>query len=160
VPLQRRRWSLFCQNRRGFWSLWLFLLLFGISLFSDVIANDRPLFVSYKGEWLFPVFADYPEEKFGGFLAHTDYRDPVIINEIAAHGWALWPPIRFSYQTPFYDVPTPAPSPPTWMLTQAQCRAAVERKLGKPAPQASCWDLEWNWLGTDANARDVLARLL
>ena len=126
-PLNRRRWLNFKANRRGFWSLWIFLALFGASLFADFIANDRPILVSYKGELLSPIFVDYPEEKFGGFLAVTDYRDPVIAKEISENGWAIWPPIRFSYSTHNLDLPVPAPSPPTWMLTDAQCRPAAEK---------------------------------
>jgi microcin C transport system permease protein len=78
-PINRRRWENFKANRRGYWSLWIFGILFGISLFAEFVANDRPIIMSYKGEILMPVFVDYPEEKFGGFLAVTDYRDPVIL---------------------------------------------------------------------------------
>ena len=81
-PLNQRRLRNFRGNWRGWWSLWLFLLLFAISLFSEVIASDRPIVVSYKGEWLFPIVVNYPESKFGGFLAVTDYKDPVILDEI------------------------------------------------------------------------------
>src|SRR3954453_13071410 len=98
-PLNRRRWQNFRANRRGYWSFWIFLVLFVLSLFADFIANDRPIVANYKGEWLFPVFVDYPEEKFGGFLARTDYRGPVIRKEIEQNGWMVWPPNRFSYDT-------------------------------------------------------------
>ena len=81
-----------------------------VSLFAEFIANDRPIVASYKGELLFPVFVDYPEEKFGGFLAQTDYRDPVIAKEIDENGWMIWPPIRFSYNTHNLDLPVPAPA--------------------------------------------------
>ena len=75
-PINRRRWRNFRANRRGYWSFWLFMVLFVLSLFAELIANDRPIAVHYKGEWLFPVFVDYPEEKFGGFLApHHLHRD-------------------------------------------------------------------------------------
>jgi microcin C transport system permease protein len=111
--------------------------------------------VSYKGELLYPVFVDYPEETFGGFLAQTDYRDPVISKEIEEHGWILWPPIRFSYNTHNLDLPVPAPAPPTWSLTDEQCRAMAERNGG-----STCRDIEWNWLGTDDQGRDVVARLI
>jgi microcin C transport system permease protein len=134
-----------------------------LSLFAEFIANDRPLLARYKGEWLFPVFIDYPEEKFGGFLAKTDYRDPVIQKEIEAHGWAVWPRIRFSYETQNLDVPTPAPSPPTWQLTDEQCRAAatrLPRNAGRDPARLGCSDIEWNWLGTDDGTRDVVARLI
>ena len=80
-------------------------MLFGLSLVAELIANDRPILASYKGELLFPAFVDYPEEKFGGFLAVTDYRDPVIQDEIKANGWMLWPPIRYSYRTINNDIP-------------------------------------------------------
>jgi hypothetical protein len=99
-PVNRRRWTNFKANRRGYWSLWIFLGLFGVSLFANLIANDKPLLVSYKGELLLPVLIDYPEEKFGGFLAVTDYKDPVIADEISANGWMIWPPIRYSYSSP------------------------------------------------------------
>jgi microcin C transport system permease protein len=160
-PLNRRRWQNFKANRRGFWSLWLFLLLFGASLFAELIANDRPIVASYKGELLYPVLVDYPEEKFGGFLAVTDYRDPTIRRELAENGWAIWPPIRFSYNTHNLDLPVPAPAPPTWRLTDAQCRPAAARTgAAPPAPGAACSALEQNWLGTDDQGRDVVARLI
>jgi microcin C transport system permease protein len=158
-PINRRRLANFKANKRGYWSLWIFLLLFVVSLFSEVMANDRPLVVFYKGEILLPILHDYPEEKFGGFLAQTDYRDAVIAKEINEHGFMLWPPIRYSYRTINRQLPVPAPSPPTWMLTEDQCRAAVKR-FDKGRPNGDCNDIEWNWLGTDDQGRDVLARLL
>ena len=85
-PLNQRRWANFRANRRGYWSLWIFLVLFVLSLFAEFIANDRPILASYKGEILFPTLIDYPEEKFGGFYAVTDYRDPVISDEIKSNG--------------------------------------------------------------------------
>ncbi|WP_298965735.1 ABC transporter permease [uncultured Methylobacterium sp.] len=154
-PLNRRRLANFRANRRGYWSALLFGILFVVSLFAEFIANDRPIVASYKGEILMPVFVDYPEEKFGGFLARTDYRDPVIRKELAENGWALWPPIRYSYDTHNLDLPVPAPAPPTWMLTDAQCRPLAEKTGGR-----GCRDLEWNWLGTDDQGRDVVARLI
>ena len=154
-PLNRRRLKNFKANRRGYWSFWLFLVLFVASLFAEFIANDRPIVVSYKGEWLYPVLTDYPEEKFGGFLAVTDFRDPVIRKEIAENGWAIWPPVRFSYTTHNLDLPVPAPSPPTWRLSDEQCRPVAEKTGG-----SGCRDLETNWLGTDDQGRDVLARLI
>jgi microcin C transport system permease protein len=157
-PINRRRLANFKANKRGYWSFWIFIFLFIISLFSEVIANDRPLVVLYKGEILFPILHDYPEEKFGGFLAQTDYRDAVIAKEINEHGFMIWPPIRYSYRTINRQLPVPAPSPPTWMLTEAQCAAAVKRYERKT--NGNCSDIEWNWLGTDDQGRDVLARLL
>ncbi|MBN9060829.1 MAG: peptide ABC transporter permease [Rhizobiales bacterium 65-9] len=162
-PINRRRIANFRANRRGYWSFWIFAILFVVSLFAEFLANDRPLFVSYKGEWLYPVFVDYPEEKFGGFLARTDYRDPVISNEIGAHGFAIWPPVRFSYRTVNLDVPTPAPSAPTWLLSDEQCRpsaAKLDANKGRDPASLGCRDIEWNWLGTDDQGRDLFARLI
>jgi microcin C transport system permease protein len=163
-PINRRRLENFRRNKRGYWSFWIFLVLFVLSLFAEFIANDRPIVVSYKGEILFPVLVDYPEDKFGGFLAQTDYRDPFIIDEIDSHGWMVWPPIRFSYRTTNLNLPqgTPdkklgAPAAPTWLLSEAQCRTG--KTLEGKAPQ-SCRDIEWDWLGTDDQARDVVARLI
>jgi microcin C transport system permease protein len=154
-PLNRRRMENFKANRRGYWSFWIFLVLFVLSLFAELIANDKPILASYKGELLYPAFVEYPEEKFGGFLAVTDYRDPVIAKEIQDNGWLLWAPVRFSYNTHNLDLPVPAPAPPTWMLTDEQCRPIAERNGG-----TGCNDIEWNWLGTDDQGRDVVARLI
>jgi microcin C transport system permease protein len=154
-PINRRRWQNFKANRRGYWSFWIFMVLFVLSLFAEVLANDRPIVANYKGEWLYPVLVEYPEEKFGGFLARTDYRDPVIRKEIEDNGWAVWPPIRFAYNTHNLDMPVPAPAPPTWMLKDEQCRLIAERTGG-----TGCRDIEWNWLGTDDQGRDVVARLI
>jgi microcin C transport system permease protein len=159
-PINRRRWENFKAHRRGYWSFWVFFILFGLSLFAEFIANDRPLLVSYNGAFFYPIVHDYPEETFGGFLAETDYRDPVISNEITAHGWILWPPIRYSYRTINRALPTPAPSPPTWMLSDEQCHAAAAKKLEPGQDNRGCRDIEWNWLGTDDQGRDVLARLI
>jgi microcin C transport system permease protein len=164
-PMNRRRLDNFRRNRRGFWSFWIFLTLFAISLGAEFVANDRPLVASYKGELLFPVLVDYPEDKFGGFEARTDYRDPAIADEILAHGWMIWPPIRFANSTTKLDPPTPFPSPPTWSLSQPQCRAAILAqargdKSKVPPGGGSCSDLEPEWLGTDADGHDVVARLI
>jgi microcin C transport system permease protein len=155
TPINRRRLENFKANKRGSWSFWAFMVLFCLSLVAELLANDRPILVRYKGEWLAPIAIDYPEQKFGGFLAHTDYRDPVISREINANGFAIWPPIRFSYSTNNLDLPVPAPAPPTWMLKDEQCRVIAERSGGK-----GCRDIEWNWLGTDDQGRDVVARLI
>jgi len=160
TPVNRRRLENFRANRRGYVSFWIFLTLFIVSLFAEFIANDKPIVVSYKGELLFPVVVDYPEEKFGGFLAMTDYRDPFIQKEIAAHGWAIWPPIRYSYSTHNLDLPSPAPSPPTWALSKEVCEKAGARAAGPDKPNRGCAGIEWNWLGTDDQGRDVVARLL
>ena len=156
-PLNKRRWQNFKTNRRGYWSLWLFLVLFFVTLFAEFIANDKPLFVSFAGKSYFPVIFTYPETTFGGdFETAADYRDPYLQKLIADKGgFMIWPPIRYSYSTHNLDLPTPAPSPPTWMLTEPQCKSVVERKGLK-----SCSDLEYNWLGTDDQGRDVLARLI
>ena len=164
-PMNRRRLDNFRRNRRGYWSFWIFLALFVVSLGAEFVANDRPLIASYKGELLFPVLVDYPEDKFGGFEAHTDYRDPDIAGEIEAHGWMVWPPIRFANATTKLDPPTPFPSPPTWTLSEAQCRAAIvahARGDAKKIPPGggACRDLEPEWLGTDADGHDVVARLI
>jgi microcin C transport system permease protein len=133
TPLTQRRLANFRANRRGFWSLWLFLLLFGVSLFAEFIANDRPLLVRYDGAFYFPVFFDYPETTFGGeFPTEADYRDPYVQKHITEHGHIVWPLIPFSYKTINYSLTKPAPSPPD----------AVD------------------WLGTDDQGRDVLARLI
>lgn len=132
-PLARRRWLAFRAHRRGWWSLWLFLALFGLSLFAELIANDRPLLVVHEGNWYTPVFRDYPETTFGGeFETPTDYRDPYVLELIEAGGWALWPPIRYRYDTINFNLQVPAPAPPS----------------------------ADNWLGTDDQGRDVLARVI
>ena len=133
TPLTRRRLAAFRANRRGMVSLCLFLLLFGVSLVAEIIANDRPLLVVYDHQLYSPVLHDYPETTFGGdFLTYTDYRDPYIAQQISQHGWAVWPPIHFDYRAIGYDVTRPHPAPPS----------------------------AENWLGTDDQGRDVLARLI
>jgi microcin C transport system permease protein len=132
-PLLRRRLRNFRANRRGFWSLWVFLALFGISLCSELMANDRPILIRYDGRFYFPILTSYPETTFGGvFPTETVYRDPAVIKLIGEKGWMLWPPIPFRYDTINYDLPVPAPAPPSRV----------------------------NWLGTDDQGRDLLARLL
>lgn len=157
-PINERRLANFRANRRGYWSFWIFMVLFLLCLCAEFIANDKPILVVYKGEILMPVFHDYPEEKFGGFLAKTDYRDPVIAKEIDDHGWALWPLVRFGSATINLDLPTAAPSAPTWLLKDEQCKPVATRKTGRA--DAGCRDLEKNWLGTDDGGRDVLARII
>ncbi len=154
--LNARRWQLFRSNARGFWSLWLFLALFIASLFAEFLANDKPIVASYKGEILFPIFQDYPEEKFGGFLAVTDFRDPFIQDEIKANGWAIWPPIRYSYNTVNNELPTPAPSPPAFTMSRDQLCA----KFPQGVNDVNCTWGNFNWLGTDDQGRDVSARLI
>jgi microcin C transport system permease protein len=156
-PVNRRRWESFKANRRGYWSLWVFLALFTISLLADFIANDKPFLILYQGKAYFPIVRTYPETTFGGdFETAADYRDPYLQRLIADKGgMMIWPPIRYSYDTHNLDLPTPAPSKPTWLLTEKECQPVVERKGLK-----SCRDLEYNWLGTDDQGRDVLARLI
>ena len=155
--LNARRWQNFKVNRRGYWSFILFMLLFVISLFAEFIANDKPFLVKYDGQYYFPAVVTYPETTFGGeFETAADYRDPYVQKLIVEKGgYMLWPPIRYSYDTHNLDLPTPAPSKPTWLLTEAQCQPVAERKGVK-----GCAGLEWNWLGTDDQGRDVLARLI
>jgi len=155
-PLNQRRWSNFCAHKRGYWSLWIFLVIFVLTLFAEFLANDRPLLISYKGEMLTPVFVDYPEEKFGGFLAVTDYRDPFIQDEIQSNGWMVWPLIRYSYQTVNNEIPVPAPAAPAWMMDrETRCQ-----KYPKGAEDPNCTFGNFNWLGTDDQGRDVVARLI
>ncbi len=156
-PINRRRWENFKANRRGYWSFWIFMVLFIVSLGAEFIANDKPLMVKADGRYYFPVFVTYAETAFGGeFETAADYRDPYLQKLVAEKdGYMVWPPIRYSYDTHNLDLPTPAPSPPTWMLTEEQCKPMAEKKGG-----SSCRDLEWNWLGTDDQGRDVVARLI
>ncbi|WP_404933943.1 ABC transporter permease [Nitratireductor sp. L15S-10] len=155
-PINKRRWQNFCANRRGYWSLWIFLILFVLSLFAEFLANDKPVLAYYKGEVLFPVLVDYPEEKFGGFLAVTDYRDPIISEEIKANGWMVWPPIRYSYRTVNNEIPEAAPAKPSWMYTKEERCGRYLQGVDDPA----CTPGNWNWLGTDDQARDVLSRVI
>jgi len=132
-PITRRRFQRFFANRRGTWSLVVFAALFFVSLFAELIANDRPILVRYDGAFYFPVFKSYPETTFGGeFATAADYKDAEVAKLIDAKGWMLWPAIPYSYDTIVKDLGQPAPSPPSW------------RHL----------------LGTDDQARDVLGRLV
>ncbi len=174
-PINERRWANFKANKRGYWSLIIFLVLFFITLFAEVIANDKPLIVRYKGETLFPIVVAYPESKFGGFLAVTDYKDPVIIDEIKANGWMIWPPIRYSYSTINKDYPNRVdaegncfverdgvkqqgglgyPAPPQWAARAKLCDAPPDQMARYLAVS------NWNWLGLDNQGRDVLARVI
>ena len=133
-PLARRRWAVFKANRRGYWSLWIFLALYALSLGSELIANDKPIVLSFRGELYAPIFAEYPETAFGGdFETEADYRDPYVQELIeAGGGWAVWPLVPFSYDTIDYEIASPAPT----------------------APDAR------HVMGTDSQARDVFALTL
>jgi peptide/nickel transport system permease protein/microcin C transport system permease protein len=133
-PIGQRRWARFKAHRRGWWSLWLFLALFGLSLGGELVANDKPLLVTYQGDWYFPAFKRYTEQDFGGELPfQPDYRSAQVRQLIEGQGGLLWfAPIPFAFDTVNYDLTEPAPSPPSGD----------------------------NWLGTDDQARDVLARVI
>jgi microcin C transport system permease protein len=133
TPLTQRRWRNFRANRRGFVSLWIFLVLFAFCIPAEFIANDRPLLVTFDSQWYFPIFRSYPETAFGGeFETEADYRDPYVVDLINAKGASIWPLVPYSYRTVITDLPGPAPSPPS----------------------------AENWLGTDDQARDVTARVI
>jgi len=133
-PINRRRWNNFKANKRGYWALWIFLVLFVVSLFAEFIANDKPLLIKFHGDYYTPILHAYPEIAFGGeFQTEADYRDPYVQDLIKeAGGWMVWPIIRYSYDTINLDLPVPAPAPPS----------------------------AENWLGTDDQGRDVVARLI
>jgi microcin C transport system permease protein len=132
-PMNQRRWRSFKAHRRGFWSLWVFLLLFFISLFAEFVANDKPVLVYYNKAIYFPILKAYPETAFGGeFETEADYRDPFVKDLIKDKGFAVWPLIPFADDTINYDLPVPAPAPPSTA----------------------------NWLGTDDQGRDIVARLI
>jgi microcin C transport system permease protein len=132
-PIAQRRWRNFKANKRGWWSLWIFAVLFFFSLFADFLSNDRPLIVKYDNAFYFPVFNDYSEKTFGGeFDTNADFRDPFVSGKIKEKGWLVWPLIPYGYNTINYNLQVPAPSPPT----------------GE------------NWLGTDDQGRDVMARMI
>ena len=132
-PINQRRLHNFRSNRRGWWSFWLFLILFFGSLGAEFVANDKPIVVYYNGGFYFPIFKAYPETVFDGFLeTETEYKDPEVREMIEENGWMLWPPVAFSYDSINFSLTVPAPSPPS----------AV------------------NWLGTDDQGRDVAARLI
>ena len=132
-PINQARWQRFKTNRRGYWSMWIFLLVFIMSLGSELIANDKPLLLRYDQHWYAPFLVNYPETTFGGdFKTATDYQDPLIRSNIEQHGWAIWAPIRYSYNSINFATEVPFPSPPS-----AQ-----------------------HWLGTNENGNDILAQVL
>ncbi len=131
--ITERRLHNFRSNKRGYWSLWIFLVLFTVTLFAEFVANDKPFLAYYKGDVYMPIFKAYPETTFGGeFLTEADYRDPFVATLINDDGWMIWPIVRYNHRTVAWGLPVPAPSPP---------------------------DAE-HWLGTDDQARDVVARLI
>jgi microcin C transport system permease protein len=131
-PLTARRIAAFRANRRGYWSAIVFLVLFGLSLFAEFIANDRPLLIWYHGHLYAPVLRDYAGSDFSPDMLPTDadYTDPDLMGDIGKSGWAIWPLLPYSYQTVVQNLP--APAPPSWR----------------------------NPLGTDDQSRDVLARVI
>lgn len=132
-PITRRRLARFKANRRGFWSLWIFLVLFVLSLFAEFLANDKPIFVLYDGTPHVPVLVSYPETDFGGFFpTEANYKDPAVQELIEEKGWILWPPIRYDHATSDVMLGQAAPSPPDAR----------------------------HWLGTDDQGRDVVARMI
>ena len=131
--MNRRRLDNFQRNRRGAWSLWIFLVLFVASLCAEFIANDRPLIASYKGEILFPVLSTTRRTSSAASRPAPIFAIPFVADEIKAHGWMIWPPVRFANSTTILNPPTPLPTPPTWMLSDAQCRAALEKQGAKDA---------------------------
>jgi microcin C transport system permease protein len=132
-PINQRRWRNFKANRRGFWSLWIFLLLFFVSLLAEFIANDKPILVYYNSKVYLPIFKAYPETTYGGeFETEAEYRDPYVTDLIKQNGFILWPLIPFADDTINYELPVAAPAPPSKV----------------------------NWLGTDDQGRDMVARLI
>ncbi len=162
APINRRRWENFKRNRRGYVSLWIFAVLFVISLFAEFIANDKPLYLRFEGRSYFPAFVTYPDTTFGDkgdpnlFGTAADFRDDPYLKELLAKkgAWMIWPPIRFSYDTRVSRPPAPFPSKPTWALTAKDCEDAIKGNFAK------CDEVETNWLGTDQQGRDVVARLI
>jgi microcin C transport system permease protein len=161
-PINRRRWENFRRNRRGYVSLWIFTFLFVFSLLAEFIANDKPLYLSFDGKSYFPAFVTYPDTAFGEkgdpnlFGTAADFRDDPYLQELIEKkgGWMIWPPIRFRYDTRVSRPPSPFPSKPTWALTAADCEKAAQGNFAK------CGETDVNWLGTDQQGRDVVARLI
>ncbi len=132
-PITQKRLQFFKANKRGYWSFWIFLVLFVVTMCAEFISNDKPLLVSYEGHWYYPVFKSYPETTFGGdFETEANYREPSVAELINQKGYMIWPINRYSYNTINYDLNQSAPSPPS----------------------------RENWLGTDDQGRDVVARII
>ena len=130
----RRAWHRFKSNKRGYYSLWIFCILFTLSLFAEVLSNDKPLVVNYQGEYYFPIFKFYAETEFGGdFETEADYKDEYVRNILNNNGnWMIEPWNPYDHETISYESSLPNPAPPS----------------------------EYNMLGTDDHGRDVLARLI
>ena len=130
-PINRRRLENFKANRRGYWSLWIFLSLFLISLLADLLANDKPILIWYDGGIYFPIVINYPETTFGGdFETEAEYTDIEVQNLIDKNGWTLWPVIPYRFDTVIFDLPSPAPSPPTaqnWLGTDDQTQGCSSK---------------------------------
>ncbi|MGF1625236.1 MAG: ABC transporter permease [Alphaproteobacteria bacterium] len=159
-PLNARRLRNFRRNRRGTWSLWIFLVLFVVALAAELVANDKPLVVSYDGNWYFPVFQAVPETEYGGFFeTEAEYRDREVQALINEKGWMLWPLIPYSYDTFDYQLPSPAPSPPDVLVACSWYLGWVE--LPELELPEICISPDGNHLlGTDDSGRDVVARII
>jgi microcin C transport system permease protein len=157
-PINERRWRNFKSHKRGYWSFWIFMVLFVLSLFAEFISNDKPILVQYDGGYYTPIFSFYPETAFGGdFETEADYRDPFVQELISdSGGWILWPPVRYSYRTVDNEIPVPAPAPPFWLMDLEQRCQGYPEGVNDP----NCTIGNWHWLGTDDQARDVVARLI
>ncbi len=128
-----RKFLNFKANKRGYYSFWIFIVLFFLTTFAEFIANDKPLIMYFKGSFYFPIVSHITEEDLGGdYVTDPDFNDPFVKSLVEKHGWAIMPPIHFNYQTINFNLPSPAPSPPDSV----------------------------NWLGTDDQGRDILARLI
>lgn len=153
-PINQRRWALFKQNKIGWYSLWIFLFLCLVSFLAEFIANDRPIVASYKGHIILPILRDYPDSMFGGNLVTADFKDPVTEKELMSHGWAIWPPIHYSYNT--LDTYSVALETPIWLSNRK--KACELYPNGEK--DVSCVYHNYHLLGTDDQTRDIFARVL
>ncbi len=160
-PINKRRWENFKVNRRGYWSLWVFLAMFLLSLFAEFIANDKPIYIHVGGHSYFPAVVTYPDTAFATkpdpnlFGTAADYTDDYLMGLIKKEGgFIVWAPVRYSFNTQVKNPPSPFPSKPTWLLNQKDCEFAASHGFAK------CGTAETNWLGTDDVGRDVVARLI
>lgn len=141
-PVNQARWARFRHNRRGYWSLWLFLILFLCSLGAELLANDRPLLVQYQGQLYVPVLKNYTEQTFGGaFATAADYQDPWLQHQLASHGWALWPPVRFGATTINFASTVPFPRRPQPATGSAPTPTAAMCWRGSSMGRASRYSL-------------------